>query len=321
MSRNNSYHSAPYHQNDNENRHQRQQQQEGRRNERYYGQTHHQQHHYRDYPSRHYQRQQQEQEKEQYSKNALPPLPPGWVETTDPSTGTTYYANSTTQESQWDRPHAATTSIPLADNSTHKQQQQQNHHHHQHQSLSNRTTAQMQVPILATHPHNGGIHTDRTTVCSTREGNNFYAADAGSRYTTATTNNPAMWHPEKIVHVTREMLEKVQNALPDQTVASDLELHSLTPGQVADLCKLQRRIQQQQQRLHEEELQEYSSRQHSNSNDSSGNIPPYTPINPYIMPISGSILMDRTEPGRLDVRMNSLRRELEKIGHYKSLAD
>ena len=33
-----------------------------------------------------------------------PPLPPGWQETVDPNSGKTYYYNSTTNETVWDRP-------------------------------------------------------------------------------------------------------------------------------------------------------------------------------------------------------------------------
>jgi hypothetical protein len=113
--------------------------------------------------------------------------------------------------------------------------------------------------------------------------------------------------------VTREMLEQVQAAASspsEQTqVASDLELHTLTPGQVASLCHLQRRMH----------LQQPQQQQQSDAPDESyAPLPPYTPINPFTMPISGSVLMNRTEPGRLDVRMHSLRQELNAFGYNNS---
>ena len=47
-------------------------------------------------------------------------------------------------------------------------------------------------------------------------------------------------------------------------------------------------------------------------------LPPYTPINPFTMPLSGAILLERSEPGRLDVRLNSLREELKAFGYQET---
>jgi hypothetical protein len=135
--------------------------------------------------------------------------------------------------------------------------------------------------------------------------------------------------------VARTMLEKVQ-AFPDRTVASDLELHSLNPGQIADLCMLQQRVhhqmqheRQNEQRRRQQRLKEHANRHGSNESaydnkriDGGENeeieyipLPPYTPINPFTMPLSGGILLDRAEPGRLDVRMHTLREELKAFGY------
>jgi hypothetical protein len=309
MSSNNIFQSSQYHVNDHQNRKEYYQLQDGRRNERYHGQTHHQNNNNQqcDYPNKHHYSRQQ---LEEYSNNALSSLPPGWVELTDPRTGATYYANSTTQETQWDRPLVATSHFLPANNQSQQQQQQQ-----QHQPIPNRSTAQIPVPIVnAQQPYNRGIHTDGLVGLSTGEANqNFYTANGHfATYPNNASTNPSIWHSENIVHMAREMMETMPK---DQSLASDVELHSLTPGQVADLCKLQRRIHQQQQ-----EEQECIHPNSSNSdNRKRGNLPPYTPINPYTMPISGSMLTDRTEPGRLDVRMNSLRRELENLGNHRSL--
>ena len=129
------------------------------------------------------------------------------------------------------------------------------------------------------------------------------------------------------------MLEKAQ-AFPDRTTASDLELHSINPGQIADLCKLQARVYQEIQQHEQNEHRQMNHGQQRNQMESSyGNVaagtandnadedaqfvplPPYTPINPFTMPISGGLLLDRAEPGRLDVRMRSLRQELKAFGY------
>jgi hypothetical protein len=140
------------------------------------------------------------------------------------------------------------------------------------------------------------------------------------------------------------MLEKVQ-AFPSQTLASDLELHSLTAGQIADLCRLQQRIyqhtQQEKRKRQQKEkdtvrskimdYQETSAaigrRRDDDDDDDNENdeeveeytpLPPYTPINPFAMNLSGTILLERSEPGRLDVRLNSLREELKAFGYKET---
>ena len=42
------------------------------------------------------------------------PLPPGWVEATDPSSGKVYYCNPHTRETKWERPTVLTTSTTVA---------------------------------------------------------------------------------------------------------------------------------------------------------------------------------------------------------------
>jgi WW domain len=221
-----------------------------------------------------------------HAHQGAPELPPGWVEATDPSSGNIYYANPTTKETRWDRPQAAVPSIQCSNT-----------------NVPIHGNDQVRVP---------GIRTNQTTGRSTGDGNVLYTAGGSA------SSNEAILQPHKIVKVAREMLEKVQ-AFPEQTVASDLELHSLTPGQIADLCNLQRRIHQQ---LHQEELyhkqQQHRPDQHAINEPEEEEyvpLPPYTPINPFTMPQSGSMLMNRTEPARLDVRMNSLRRELKAYGY------
>ncbi|KAG7364285.1 WW domain containing protein [Nitzschia inconspicua] len=257
-------------------------------------------------PGGHYQHQDQQQHHhQQYSDHSHPPtLPPGWVEATDPSSGRTYFANPTTQETQWDRPVA----------STHPTIRPPRPSHSLHEPQSDWDVNE---------PPYGGIQTDRATGRSMGGGNYLYTAGGSA------SSNEAILQPEKIVKVTREMLEKVQ-AFPEQTVASDLELHSLTPGQVADLCKLQQRVhnqlQQEDRDRKQQQLQQEQQKNYQEPGDNANQmdedfaaLPPYTPINPFTMPLSGSVLMERTEPGRLDVRMNTLRRELKAFG-YQSVA-
>ena len=84
----------------------------------------------------------------------------------------------------------------------------------------------------------------------------------------------------------------------------------MTTGQIARLCK----VQQRQAKEHEEQKQQQPKKEVSTTTT--------TPLNPYI-PINLSTMSwlsvaERAEPGRLDVRMHSLREELNKFGYIQS---
>ena len=253
--------------------------------------------------------------------NLPPHLPPGWVEATDPSTGKIYYANPQTQETQWERPVIVP---PLPPTGLPPPPHYWN--------------GQARAPASVAQSYNG-IGTNRATWRETGEGN-LLCTVGGSA-----TSNLAVVQPEKIVEVARSMLEKVQ-AFSPSTTSSDLELHSLNPGQIADLCKLQQRVyqdiqqekQKEQRRKSQQQMEQQQVEVHRNqlnsestfgdhttgaANDDDEDVryvplPPYTPINPFTMPLRGGMLLDRAEPGRLDVRMNSLREELKAFGYAPS---
>jgi hypothetical protein len=85
------------------------------------------------------------------------------------------------------------------------------------------------------------------------------------------------------------MLDKAA-AFPEEAVKSDLELRSLTPGQIADLCHLQHRGEE---------------------NTSEGNTI-YTPLNPYRMP-TFTAASSQSEDTRMDARIALMKRELEEF--------
>lgn len=109
---------------------------------------------------------------------------------------------------------------------------------------------------------------------------------AGNRLYTAPTVNEAIGSPAKLVPVARAMLEKA-GAFPDETMASDVELNSVTAGQIADLCRIQHETVE------------------------CGNKMAYTPLNPFRMSVKSH--GGGMEEGRLDVRLSELKRRLQKF--------
>lgn len=95
--------------------------------------------------------------------------------------------------------------------------------------------------------------------------------------------NEAIKTPAKLVPVAMAMLDK-SAAFPEESVASDLELNSLTVGQIADLCKIQ------------------------HATDACGENVAYAPLNPFCM--SRDNPSQNMEEGRLDVRISALKRKL-----------
>ena len=190
-------------------------------------------------------------------------LPPGWEEAIDPSSGRKYYANRSTQETRWDPPPpispvVASTSPPAQASLS--------------KSKSSRSPSIEQSKGSSTGDGSG-------TSKSNPKPNKFYSAPE---------TNVATSDPGQLVSMTRRMLEK-SAAFPDQTEAVDLELHSVTPGQIADLCKLQR---------------ESVSMRGSET---------YTPLNPYRLSTTKEVR--QANDNRMDMRVKALH---EKLKDYVS---
>mmetsp|Transcript_53788 Transcript_53788/g.60090 ORF Transcript_53788/g.60090 Transcript_53788/m.60090 type:complete len:191 (+) Transcript_53788:234-806(+) len=97
------------------------------------------------------------------------------------------------------------------------------------------------------------------------------------------------------------------------------ELRSMTTGQIAHLCKLQQ--QQDRERRQQQQAQENHHQQQLNNEvvatiNSNKPFDTYVPLHLSSMPLLS--ITQRAEPGRLDVRMHSLREELSKFGYQPS---
>jgi hypothetical protein len=181
-------------------------------------------------------------------------LPPGWVEAIDPKSLRKYYANPTTKETRWDPPPDAmkvTQTPPVP-------------------SVSGTRATSSTASPLAPQSANSLETISRT-------GNPLYTA----------TKNLAWDKPSELVSMTRSMLNKAA-AFPSETVASDLELQNISPGQIADLCHLQRKSKTTGQNIG------------------------YTPLNPFRLSTLSE--PDETEEARLDVRIHTLKEKLQKFG-------
>ena len=199
------------------------------------------------------------------------PLPPGWVQATDPNSGRIYYANPLTKETRWDPPPPPPT--PKLSSSI----------------IDAPSSAGGSGGSGSGGQHSFGSH-GRSNILT---GNPLYSA----------VDNAAYDNPAQLVAMTRNMLDKAA-AFPEQTINSDLELHSITPGQIADLCQLQQQQQQQ------------SSAAAAFSGDKNNEqIVAYTPINPYRITTTSKTQI--TEKARLDVRARSLKEKLVQFGGRK----
>ena len=174
-------------------------------------------------------------------------LPHGWVEATDPKSGRKYYANPTTRETRWDPPPRVSASA-----------------------------VRPQKQSSATQQSHSGSR-GSSSGAATNVGQN------GNPLYTASNVNEATKDPSKLIPTARAMLDKAA-AFPAETNASDIELNALTPGQIADLCRIQ----------HE-------------SVECGDNVA-YTPLNPFRM--ARNTRIETREGGRLDVRLFVLKQKL-----------
>ena len=242
--------------------------------------------------------QQQQQQPQQYQQ--ISPLPPGWVEATDNTTGKIYYCNPQTRETKWERPSTISTTPRgpemienYNDNNNYDSSNNSNNNNHG-MPLSTMTTTT--IPAIAM-PVATGVN------------NAIYASNNHNQ--TCNNNNSntgANVIGSNAAHINNN---NNNNNREDNSNDNFDELRSMTTGQIARLCK----VQQRQAKEHEEQKQQQPKKEVSTTTTT-------TPSNPYI-PINLSTMSwlsvaERAEPGRLDVRMHSLREELNKFGYIQS---
>lgn len=212
-------------------------------------------------------------------------LPPGWIEARDPNSGQIYYANPTTKESSWEIPTITTTATPTAN--VRPSESTSNNNHISHNNNNNYYSRMIQSAR-------------ELTVQQAAHNNN-------------NNNNP---HQNNTSHY---------NQYPSSlssSYKSDLELQSISPGQLADLVQImkhhhhQRTIQQQN---------------YAPNNKASGDGTSYTAINPYSLPdqwYQGEdeelLFLDQnnnnstTDPAKktsLDSKMDTLLEQLKEFGY------
>ena len=219
-------------------------------------------------------------------------LPPGWEAAVDPSSGKTYYANRSTRETRWDRPspprkrcHSASldtkpaaseklSSLPSKHSSQKSSKSDQrsssksDHHSNPHDSTKQSPDKKSSSPSRQT--------SERSSK-SGQQSNPLYSASI---------DNEASTDPSKLIAMTRTMLNK-SAAFPSQSIRSDLEINSITPGQIADLCQIQR---------HSTNCGEHAA---------------YTPLNPFRMSTMGVAKLAEGE--RMDMRLSALNKKLEEF--------
>lgn len=180
-------------------------------------------------------------------------LPTGWIEAIDPSSGQKYYANPETGESSWRFPSAvpATKAQPAG--------------------------ISMGGRFVPAKPPSGdhGFVPDNTK--DPKQSNVTTATETINAVKSLASNG-------LLIAAARTLSDAQER---DNDNASDLELYSLSAGQIADLA----RIQQQ--------------------GKEDGTFEPYVPIYPYALPETekGAPM----EEGRLDIRVHSLYDKLKKL--------
>ena len=234
------------------------------------------------------QHQQQQQQPQQYQQ--ISPLPPGWVEATDNTTGKIYYCNPQTRETKWERPSMISTTPQEPEITGHY-----NHNYIDSNNYNNNNQGMMSLSTVTTTP---------ATAMSVAMGVNNDIYTSNNHYQSCNNNNTST----NVIGSNRE--DNNNNSNNNNNINFD-ELRSMTTGQIALLCKLRKR----QAREQKEEEEQQPNKEEATKTTTSTN-KPYIPINLSSMSLLS--VAERAEPGRLDVRMHSLREELNKFGYIPS---
>jgi hypothetical protein len=244
--------------------------------------------------SNHLPQQYQQHQHQPQQHQQIPPLPPGWLEATDNTTGKIYYCNPKTRETKWERPSTISTTsrgpemIENYNDNNYDNSSDYNNNNHG-MPLSTVTTATTAIAMPVATGVNNDIYTSNNHNQTCNNNNNTSANVIGSNAARINNNN------------------NNNNNREDNSNDNFDELRSMTSGQIARLCKLQQRQAKEQ----EEQKQQQPNKEVSTTSSN-----PYIPIN--LSSMSWLSVAERAEPGRLDVRMHSLREELNKFGYIQS---
>jgi hypothetical protein len=208
---------------------------------------------------------QQHQQQPSSVNNSLN-LPPGWVQAHDPISGRLYYANVSTNESRWDPPPPPPPSAP---------------------------TKVENAPYTASAAVSGIIPS--STIIST---NNILSTSLSSTNPSSMLPVPNVLSMLLVENQRRRLLEQKQPK-PDSSgdlsildiPIEEVELPSLSAGMLADVCRIQQELQD-----------------NDNGNEE---LYYYKPLDVNKMPMMSK--PTQIESGRVDVRISNLMQELQKL--------
>ena len=244
----------------------------------------------------------------QYPHQQHNQLPLGWVETIDPTTGRTYYANATTGESSWDKPQQLPLPPPPPQYHVQLNVPYQQPKQDMNYPYSNSYNNSNDQTYGNEHPTNDSY--------ATASGNQYhyphYIQQQQTQQVWSTGLAQQQQQQQSRVQsnlVNNDYYDNTSNSNKPNTSSCDTniseevdpmenELFSLSAGQIADLCYLQQQQQQQQQWHHE------------------NNLPALQPP-PYDVPLS--IVQQQQRPrqeiGRLQTRYYALREQLKQFSN------
>lgn len=195
------------------------------------------------------------------------PLPPGWVQTIDPSSGRMYYANATTGESSWEVPQLLNVLPPPPPSLPPPTSTEQQYHHYYNDNSRTKNHSHpptMSQPHSSTnHDYQSNYYVNQPLLQPYQQQQNLYIPHTHNEHPQQEWSNDSVKMSQPSQHPfgfsTTDSSTTVSNEHPinnnifnsnktKSTVDSDptiMELLSLSPGQIADMC-----FTQQQQQLH-----------------------------------------------------------------------